>query len=289
MRNEQGFLSTDYQGIKKPREGTAGSLESRARPRANPVVAQTATALFGGTPTDGDYVIAFVLPDGSELTATVTRAGGLPATNADLATEAVAVIAADDAWANVATAEVDGGTPEQVNIAALHAAISYPLGSSSAPAPGTLVQAITRAAGGSPLPVGRFLIPVANPQDPSIPAQGLPLVGTTAGQIAGVSARPHGQLTNTVSTDPNAIESYQQGDMISSGYSGPWYFRNRGTIPAVPNVTPVHVVINPAGGNAPGEARTDADGGNTVLMPAAQYYWRDPVEPGELGRIWIRI
>lgn len=289
MRNEQGFLATDYQGLKKPREGTAGSLESRARPRANPVVAQTATALFGGTPTDGDYVIAFELPDGSELTATVTRAGGIPATNADLATEAIAVIAADDAWANVATAEVDGGTAEQVNLAFLHAAIAYPLGTSSAPAPGTLAQAITRAAGGSPIPVGRFLIAVDNPQDPSIPAQGLPLTTSVAADIVGVSARPPGQLTNSVSTDPDAIESYQEGDMISSGYSGPWQFRNRGAVAAVPNVTPVYAVVNPAGGLQPGEASTDTNGGNAVLLPSAQYYWRDPVEPGELGRIWIRI
>ena len=133
-RNEFGFGRGDYSDIDKPREGSAG-FSGKARPRANPVVAQLSTLLFGGTATDGDYVAAFELPDGTELTATVTRASAVPATNADLATAMAAAINGDDAWANVATAEVDGVTPEQVNLTFLHAAIVYPLGASSAPAP----------------------------------------------------------------------------------------------------------------------------------------------------------
>jgi hypothetical protein len=289
MRNGQGFSAADYGDIRKPREGVAGGLGSRSRPRANPLAPQEATLLFGGTETDGDYVAAFVLPDGTELTATVTRAAASPATNADLAAAMVTAIEGDDAWANVATAEVDGGTAEQVNLTFLHAGIVYPLGTSSAPAPGTLTDAITVAAGGAAMPVGRFLIPVANAQDPDIAAQGLPLVGTTAAQIAGFSASPHGQIVNSESTDADAIESYLAGDMLSSGYEGCWYVRNRGTVASVPNVTAVFVVVNPAGGDEPGQVRSDADGGNTVQLTATQAYWRDATEPGELGRIRIRI
>ena len=287
IANGYGFSAAAYQDQQPPLDGSP-ALSVRARPRANPLVAQFATLTFGGTPTNGVYSQAFTGPDGTTVTVSVTRAAGVPATNALLAAAAVAAIAADDAWANVATAEVNGGTPEQVDLTWLHPGDTWAIGATAAPGAGTLVPAITTAAGGSPVPVGRFLISVPNPQDPEIEAAGLPLTGSTAAQIIGLSARD-GSVENSGLPGAAQVESIPAGSMISSGEEGGWYMTNHGTVATVDRGQ-VFVVVNPAGGQLVGQARSNADGGNTVgLSVSTQAYWLDAgIAPGERGRIFLK-
>jgi len=287
MQNEQGFQLGDYRDQARQLPGTPYS-GAQGRPVANPARAQNDTMLFGGTETDGAYTASWTLPDGSTISVTVDRVGGVPATNADLATQAVANIAGDDDWSNLATAEVDGGTPEQVNITWIHADIQYPAAGTLAPAPGTLAQATTQTAGGVRLPAARFLVNLANEQDPEIPAQQLPLTTSVAADIIGLSVRPHGQLQNTRSGDPADVESYEVTDMFESGFEGGYEMVNNGSVATTAHGA-VFAVVNPAGGDEPGEARSDADGGNTVALTLRQAYWVDVVQPGESGQVFVRL
>lgn len=286
MTIRSGYGITGYGDQETPLDGSP-AFDVRANPRANPLLPQLATMLFGGTITDGLYSQTFVGPDGSTVTVAVTRAAAVPLTDADMAIAAVAAIAADDDWSNVATAEVDGGTPEQVNLTWLHPADTWTVGATVAPAPGTLTTAITQAAGGAPVPVGRFLISVANTQDPDIMAGGLPLVGSTAAQIIGFNLRD-GSVENSGLPGEALFESTLASGMMSSGEEGAVYATNHGTVPTTDRGA-VHVVRNPAGGNFPGQARSDADGANTVaLSTATQAYWFDSgIQPGERGRIYL--
>ena len=282
VRNGYGITSCEDQ--QPPLDGSP-ALGVRAKPKANPLAPQQGTLLFGGTETDGVYSQTFVGPDGSTVTVAVTRAGGAPATNAELATAAVAAIAADDDWANVATAEVDGVTSEQVNLVWLHAGDTWALGATAAPAPGTLTPAITVAAGGAAIPVGRFLIAVANVQDPDIPAAGLPLTGSVAADIIGVNLRD-GSVENSGLPGAALVESTPSGRMMSVGWRGPVYMTNHGSVAAISEGA-CFAVVNPAGGNGFGEARSDADGGNTVALTRSQAYWLDTTQPGQRGRVML--
>ena len=279
-----GLGVTGYGDQQKPVDGSP-ALGIHAKPKANPLAPQEGTLLFGGTETDGDYTASWTLPDGDTLSVTVTRAAGTPATNADLAAAAVAAIAADDAWANVATAEVDGGTPEQVNITWLHAGLTYAEAGTAAPAPGTLAQAITANAGGAAIPVGRFLIARANPQDADIPAAQLPLVGSVAADVIGVNLRD-GSVENTGLPGPDQVESTLAGRMMSVAWRGPVYMTNVGSVDAISEAA-CFAVNNPAGGNAPGEASADNDGGNAVQLTRSQAYWLDTTAPGQRGRVML--
>jgi hypothetical protein len=276
-----------YGDLERPLDGTPG-LGVEAEGRANPSLAQLGTMLFGGTPTDGTYSQVWVGPDGTSLTVAVVRDTGAPATNADLAAQLVVNASADDAWANVATFEVDGGTAEQVNITWLHPSTPYAIGATAAPAPGTLTPAITRNAGGNPVPVGRFLIAVTNDQDPDIPGRGLPLTTSTAADIVGFNLRD-GSVENTAIPGVGEVEATRAGRMISSAFRGPVYATNHGTV-ATTERGQVHVVVNPAGGQQPGWARSDADGGNTVALDVAdQAYWLEGgIQPGERGQIRMK-
>jgi hypothetical protein len=281
--NGRGLTGADYQDQQLPVDGAPGGWV-KAKPKANPLAPQQATLLFGGTETDGTYSQAFTAPDGTTLTIAVVRAT-TPATNADLAAQLVANAQADDDWANVATFEVDGGTAEQVNVLWLHPSEAYPLGATAAPAPGTLTPAITANAGGAPVPVGRFLIAVANVQSPDVPAAGLPLVGSAATDIIGFSARD-GSYENSGLPGAERVEQIPAAQEISSGYYGPWYATNHGAVAAEAEGA-VFAVRNVAGGDPLGGARSDADGGNTVALTRAQAYWLDRTPPGARGRIFL--
>jgi hypothetical protein len=276
---------TGYEDLQPPRDG-APTNSTKARPRANPLAPQVTTALFGGTETDGLYTATWTNADGGSVTASVTRAGAVPATNADLAAAFADDLNAQDAWANVASAEVDGTTPEQVNLQFLHAGQVWTLTASAAPAPGTLTIANTSNAGGAPIPVGRFLISVPNLQDPDIPAHGLPVPATTAAEIIGFSVLD-GSVENSGLPDPTLVESIPAGHMISSAYDGAAYATNIGGDPTVERGD-IFVVVNPAGGDPVGAARTTADGGNTVQLTQAQAYWLSPgLAAGERGRLFL--
>ena len=284
MTIQNGYGITGYGDQPKPLDGSL-ALGVHAKPKANPLAAQEATLTFGGTATDGVYSQTYTGPDGSEVVISVTRAAGAPATNADLATEAAALVAADDAWANVATVEVDGGTPEQLNITWLHAGVPYAQGATAAPAPGTLTPATTAQAGGNAVPVGRFLVARDNLVDPDIPAAQLPLTGSTAADIIGFNLRD-GSVENTGLPGVDVVESTPAGQMMSSAFKGPVYATNLGTIDA-PAESTVFVVVNPAGGDPEGGARSDADGGNTVELTREQAYWMDLTPVGQRGRIYL--
>jgi hypothetical protein len=74
--------------------------------------------------------------------------------------------------------------------------------------------------------------------------------------------------------------------MMSSGFKGPWYMTNRGAVAAEAEGA-CFAVVNPAGGNAPGEASSDNNGGNAVALTREQAYWMDRTEPGARGRVYL--
>ena len=281
MTIQNGIGVTGHNDLERPVEGSPG-MGLLDRPKANPLAAQVTTVTFAGAIADGVYALPFTGPDGSVVTLTATRAAGTPATFALLAIAAADNTDADDDWANVATAEAVGDT---VVLTFLHAANPYAAGTAVVPG-GTMVPANDVNAGGVAVPVGRFLIAVANAVDPEIPAAGLPLPGSAAADIIGFNVRD-GSVENSGSIDTTLVESTPAGQMMSAGYWGTAYAVNRGTAASVAGGV-VHVVVNPAGGQEPGQCRSDSDGGNTVAMSVNRLMWRDAVTPGARGQLRMK-
>lgn len=104
---------------------------------------QRTTTQFGGTPTDGNYTFTFsggfdangdaIL--GTPVAVTVTRSGGTPATNNDLAVQAEADIEAAAGLSGIVASADDSTDTNLIQFATGVSGVSVTL---SAPAPGTL-------------------------------------------------------------------------------------------------------------------------------------------------------
>lgn len=277
--NQYGFTPSAYGDQPNALAGTPG-LNLLARAYANPLLNQVSTWTWTLSDTVGDVSVTILLPDGTELTATGTDAGSTDTTHADTI---VLAINTDDAWKNVATASNVAGV---VTVNFIHTGLDYTFLGFTAPGAGTLTPTVpdTQVAGGSPFPVARWVVAATNPVDADIPALALPSA-VAASALIGVTTRPHGQLTNSVSTTED--EAFIASDMVPVGFDGVVQVVNSGTADAAVN-GPVYVVINTAGGQALGLSRSDADGGNTVQPTLHTAYWAQPVKAGQRGLIRVR-
>lgn len=264
-----------------PTGQTEGQIHSDAKAKRyyNPLLPQLGTATVGGTATAGDYTLIFKDPSGNVIdSVTFTR---VAEANAAIASGLVDLIAASGALRNVVTAEVDGGTPEQINLAFLAADVTYTI-EQVAPAPGTIALVTTQAAGGVSIPVGRFLSQSASN---SLAVEELG-AADLEGAVMGVSGRDFALLHN-LEQPGTGPEVYVKGSAVTMIYKGVVSMRNVGA--AVLRGMPVYVVRNTAGGDELGQARGDADGANTVALTLSRAEWIEDVAAGEVGRIRLNL
>jgi len=266
-------------------EGTPG--EGRlplARTATNPILAQTDTAIVGGAATDGDYIIGVTDPKGLRTEAKFTRA----AAEANAAIAAALVVAFNLAMGGIASAVIDGGDPLQINITFEHEGIAYVLDESS-PGASTITLANTQVAGGVAQAVARFVERGASVagQNPNV----APLeAGSDDDSLWGIVLRPIGEFAGvegTVAQDPDTPDVVPAGNSLSVAYDGAVNMRNVGSVASVAG-GPMFGVINTAGGQQLGQARADADGGNTFAYSLQITRWIDVVGVGEVGRAFVR-
>lgn len=280
IRNGFGITGATDQVPALPGTLGGGAL---TRGYLNQMFAQVSTWTVAGSDTSGDNVVTIELPDGSNLSATYTAT--IPAdTVTDIADGFSLYINTTDAWRNVATATNVAGV---VTVVYLHPGIVYPEVSTSTPGAGTITIVNTTDAGGTNFPTARFFISVANAQGDGGRALALPTNASTADSFAGISSRPHGKIENSRSTDPAVFGAWPVGEEVDGCYDGPIQMVNNGADAIAGGL--VFAVINEAGGDEFGEARGDADGGNTIVFPRAQAYWRDATPSGATGWIFLRM
>lgn len=137
---------------------TFGKLGSRAT--GDPVVSvsriyasqpQISTITFGGVATDGTYTQPFEGLPVANIPISVVRAAAVPLTNTDLATEFV-VQANNNA--DIRSLFLVTSAAAVVTVVARENGTSFTLGATTAPAPGTLVNATTQTGTPANLPMG---------------------------------------------------------------------------------------------------------------------------------------
>lgn len=270
-----GFGQFDYSLETLDEVLLEGQLHSRGQGvRAfNPANPQTTTATFSGADNvAGEYKLTItnkVTNDVKEFAATNTGAETLQAT-----VDALVAASGNVFLQNI----VDVSNALLVVTLAFKDPEGEYVVTYSVPGGITVVIADT-AAGGVSIPFGRFLTMVGTSQD----EMALPS-GAVAGDIRCVSGRSL-SVINQGSTDFDDVDAYPPGRDMAVQADGLVAMRNNGSV-AANRGDAVYCVVNTAGGDELGEARSDADGGNTVLLDKKQAYWAMPVEPGAVG--WVK-
>jgi hypothetical protein len=237
-------------------EGAPASAEPMlSRPMINALIGQITTITIAGFGADTDSVaITIELPDGTDVTSTVTRAAGVPVDDAAAATALALAINADQ--------ELNGHVEASTNAADLiltfeHENQAYEVTRVVVGCTATIVE--TQAAGGDPIPFGRFVVAGAATVDGNSAMAEVDAT-TTEWDIVGVTMRPIGQFANQGSADPDASDGIAAGKMGDAGRDGAVYMRNNGSVASTVNGE-VWCVVSTAGGDELGEARADdADG-----------------------------
>lgn len=112
-------------------------------------VAQVTTYTVGGTATDGDYVFNIDIGDtGENITTTVTRTGGSPASNNDIAAAARTALGANTEFAG--RVQITGATADIIVTLTSPGTFST---TTSAPSPGTLTSALTTSGEADHIPM----------------------------------------------------------------------------------------------------------------------------------------
>lgn len=241
-------------------EGAPASAEPvLARPMMASLLAQITTISIAGFGADTDSItVTIELPDGTEHTETVTRAGGVPVDDAAAAT-ALATLINDDAELN-GHVEATTSTADLI-LTFQHENIGYDVTTTVVGCTATVVE--TQAAGGSDIPFGRFVVAGASIDGNA--AMELPGASTTEWDIVGVSMRPIGVFANQGDADPDAVDAIAAGKMGDGGYRGLVYMKNNGSVASAINGK-VFVVISTSGGDELGEARADDEDVGTAQV-----------------------
>lgn len=249
----------------------AGRRAHDADSFTNPINAQSATATFGGTPTDGTYSLLIEQQGAPPIVAAIERAT-TPATNDDLATAFALEINSNSVFKNLVKA-----TPASavVTLNFIHPGISYTL-TPSAPGPGTLVSAITTAPGGTFQRVGMFVARAAGGPDRLL----TPITtGTVETDLLGIAERTFHLINGEDFNLP--YDAYRPGSAVSVGLSGRWAMK---TIEAVtPDSTP-HIYIDetdPVTGHV-GQVCGTVLGGSAIPVPALNLRFRTSAAAGGL-------
>ena len=106
----------------------------------------------------------------------------------------------------------------------------------------------------------------------------------------GITMRPIGEfagIEGTGAQDPDTPDVVPAGNSLSVGYEGAINMRNVGSVASAAGGAMFGVILT-AGGQQLGQARADADGGNTFAYSLQITRWIDVVLPGEIGRAFVR-
>jgi hypothetical protein len=237
----------------------------------NPINAQANTVTFGGTPTDGVYSVLIEQLGAPPVLASTTRST-TPATNNDLATAFAAEINTNSAFRNLVTA-----TPASavVTLNFLHPNIAYTL-TTSAPGPGTLVNALTTAPGGTFQRVGMFVARASGAADRAI----TPITtGTVIADILGIAERTFHLINGADFQLP--YDAYKPGAPVAVGLSGRWAME---TIEAVTPDSVPHIYIDEtdtATGHV-GQITASVLGGKAIIASSLRLRFRTSASAGGL-------
>jgi hypothetical protein len=271
-RYQQPYVEGDPQGL---------GLD---RPFCNPWLPQISTITLSATADVSDEIVAgqvweIVLtdPDGVEYETTYTvtaddnTAGTDGAGLAHMATQLAAALEANPELDNIVSATASGAV---ITLTWLHAnAGEWTVSATCTPAAAEAVLTDTVAtsqdAGGSNLPMGRF-VQYGTPHNDAF--EGPPrasLLSSATSVIAGIALRDMTKV-RPFDTSTTAVNAYVPGDAVGVRQTGEVAMVNRGSAAAVAG-GPVYAVISTSGGQALGQARSDAAGTADVwtLTPSA--------------------
>lgn len=251
-------------------------MDLKAKAVDNPLSAQSSVITVGGTASDGVYSIAITDDQTGELLGTASfdrQSSESSDTISDELLDAVNALASAPGRFSAS----DSGSAE-LTIAFEHTDKSYSL-ALTAPGSGTLT-AVTAAAGGTDIPFGRF-VEFSGETGAALPS------AAAAADIVGVSVREF-QFFNQGSRLNDATDVIPPGSTFAAGFEGKIAMRNNGSVASARGGL-VYVVINTAGGDELGEARSDDDGANSIPLDRRAAYWDDVVQPGEVGWVYVRL
>lgn len=273
-RNEIGQTGySQYMDIGDEGQPHSGLKSARA---LNPLNAQSSVITVGGSATDGDYEIEIIDSQTGESLGTASFTRGSGESN-DAISDALQTAVNALASAPNTFAASDSGSAE-LTITFDHPDKSYGF-NLTAPGSGTLT-AVTTESGGTDIPFGRFLV-YSGDQAMALPA------AADAADIGGVSVREF-QFTNQGSRLNAATDVIPPGSDFAAGREGKILMKNNGSVASARGGL-VYVVINTAGGDELGEARSDDDGANSIPLDRRAAYWDDVVAAGEIGYVYVRL
>lgn len=252
----------------------AGKLGARAT--SDPIVSvsrkyagrpQISTLTFAGTATDGTYSAEFQDLDVDNITVAVVRAGGVPATNTDLA---AAFVTAANNDADLRSFFIITSAAGVVTITARENGNPFVLGAVTAPAPGTLVAATTQTSAPANLPMG--IVVVLNGANQKQILQ--PAPGATSFEFQGITwdgqSSVDASVIPTLGTTGPFESPFAAGSMVPVAKVGVFYVE-----PEVDIVQgdPVFVRVTATGTEVFGALSNVADGGDNILWQNAQWEW----------------
>jgi len=251
---------------------TAGNLGARATTdricsvsRVYAGQPQVSTLTVAGTATDGTYSVEFQDLPVDNITVEVVRAGGVPATNDDIAAAFATAINGDDQLRSFFLVTV---ATNVVTITARANGDAFTLANVTAPAPGTLAAATTQAAAPANLPMGVAVALSGNGDKQIVQPDGV-----TAFAIQGITwdgdSKTDQTVVPTLGTQGEFVPSFAAGSMVPVAKSGVIYVAPEVDVAAG---DPVFVRVTAAGAEVLGALRNDADGGDAVQIQA-QWEW----------------
>lgn len=246
-----------------------------ARATADPIVSvsrkyagqpEITTLTFAGTATDGVYSAEFQDLDVDNITVSITRTGGVPSTNTDLA---VAWVAAANNDADLRRFFIITNAAGVVTIIARENGNPFILTNEVVTGPGTLVAAETQTATPATLPMGIAVVLDAANKKVILP----PNVSSTAFQIQGITwdgmSQADSTLIPTLGTTGEFESPFAAGSMVPVAKAGVFYVNPEVDIT---QGDPVFVRVTATGTEVFGALRNDSDGGD-ALQIQGQWEW----------------
>ncbi len=223
---------------------------------------QISTLTFGGTATDGVYSIDFQNLDVDNITVPITRTGGSPATNTDLAAAWI-VVAENDT--DLRRAFLFSQAAGVVTITARENGNPFTLANPVVTGPATLVAATTQTSTPANLPMGIAVVLSGNGDKQIVQ----PDAGSTAFEIQGITWNGNSNTDNTViptlGTSEQFVAEFAAGSMVPVLKTGVIY-----VLPEV-NVSagdPVFARMTATGTEVFGALSNVTDGGDNLQIQA---------------------
>lgn len=255
IQNGLGITGYSRRLTRAAREGQpAYAKPPIALPMIVALLAQISTITIGTYADDGDtFTSQITKPDGTVVSTATTRASSVPV---DAAAAATAHAAAINATTSLRGHVVASAASNVVTLRFVHPNVAYPVATAAVTGT-TATAATTQTAGGTDIPLGRFVKSATSAAGQSAVAALESTDAETA--IAGVIMAPLTQYPNGESALSSAVDVCPVGQMAAVAYDGPILMRNNGSVATVPGGT-VYAVIANTGGDEVGEARSDGDG-----------------------------